>query len=125
MAVEAVAVQARPRGVRAARGRAPRRTRTVAAEPARSESDRLLRRNIVAGAFVLLAALIHVWTGLAVGHLGYELSNLSTLGHRLEREGLLLRAELAAETAPARLEETAGARLGLRAPKPGEVVILR
>ena len=125
VAAEAVAVQARPRSVRTARGRAPRRAHTIAAEPSRSLRDQLVRRNVVAGAFVVLAAVVHVWTGLRVGHLAYDLSQLHGLGRRLEREGLLLRAELAAETAPDRLEEMARTRLGLRLPRPGEVVILR
>ncbi|MGH7771405.1 MAG: cell division protein FtsL [Candidatus Binatia bacterium] len=69
-------------------------------------------------------ALLHVWLRLQVVHLGYVLSTLSKLQSHLEQENRELRVELATLTSPQRLEEMARARLGLREPEKGQVVIL-
>lgn len=95
-----------------------------AAEAGRSARLRALRANALAGLFVLAIGLFHVWTGLAVGQLGYALSDARALTDRLDQELHELTIEYAAETAPRRLEEAARARLGLHPPAPGQVVVL-
>ena len=69
--------------------------------------------------------LFHVWTGVTVASVGYELSHARELGERLSLELQELEFELAAQTAPARLEEEARLRLGLEPPSAGQVVDLR
>jgi hypothetical protein len=60
-----------------------------------------------------------------VGRLGYALSDARVLAERLDQELHELTIELAAETVPARLEQAALERTGLRPPAPGQVVILK
>jgi cell division protein FtsL len=108
------------------RGRASRKQRRAsAAEVGRSARWRSARLNATVGAVVLAIGLFHVWTRLEVGRLGYALSDARVLAERLDGELHELTIELAAETGPARLEQAAAERLGLRAPAPGQVVIVR
>lgn len=69
-------------------------------------------------------ALLHVWLRLQVIHLGYVLSTTSKVQSQLEQENRELKLELATLTSPDRLEEKARARLGLREPEKGQVVLL-
>ena len=94
------------------------------AELGRSARGRSLRLNVVAGIATLLVGLLHVWTGLQAGRLGYALSDARLLAERLDQEFHLLDAEYAVETAPERLEHEAIRRLGLRRAGPGEFVRL-
>jgi len=55
---------------------------------------------------------------------GYLLSTASKLRQQLEQENRELRVELASLNSPQRLEEMAGARLGLKEPEKNQVVIL-
>ena len=73
---------------------------------------------------MLFALLLHVYAGLWVGELTYEISNAHQVQGRLEREKQQLRVELTSAIAPGRLEEIAHQRLGLEPPAPGQVVIL-
>ncbi|HZR79700.1 MAG TPA: cell division protein FtsL [Candidatus Binatia bacterium] len=91
----------------------------------RAARGRIARVNVAAGLFFLAVGLFHVWTGLAVGQLGYALSDARALTERLDQELHELSIEYAAETTPGRLEEAARERLGLHPPAPGQVVILR
>lgn len=116
------ALTPKPKAPAQARVRRPRPT--SAAEAGRSARLRALRANAIAGIFVLAVGLFHVWTGLAVGQLGYALSDARSLTERLDQELHELTIEYAAETAPRRLEEAAAARLGLHPPAPGQVVVL-
>jgi cell division protein FtsL len=95
------------------------------AEVGRAARGRLTRLNLAMGGFALLVALFHAWTGLQVWRLGYELSDAQALGQRLEQERQELSVEYSAATTPDRLEREAAARLGLRPPGPGQVVVLR
>jgi hypothetical protein len=94
------------------------------AELGRSARGRSLRLNVAAGIATLLVGLLHVWTGLQVGRLGYALSDARLLAERLDQEFHLLDAEYAAATTPDRLEREAVRRLGLRHAGPGEFVRL-
>lgn len=69
-------------------------------------------------------ALLQVWLRLQVIHVGYVLSTTSKVQSELEQENRELKLELATLTSPDRLEERARARLGLREPEKGQVVIL-
>ncbi len=78
---------------------------------------------ILMGCMVGLA-LFHVWLRLQVVRLGYVLSTTSKLQGQLEQENRELRLEIATLTSPDRLGNSAQARLGLREPKRGQVVVL-
>lgn len=69
-------------------------------------------------------ALLHVWLRLQVVHLGYVLSATSKLQSQLEQENRELKLELATLSSPQRLEKMARARLGLKEPEKGQIVIL-
>jgi hypothetical protein len=97
----------------------------AAADIGRSLRYRLTRLNVISAALLLAIMLLHAWAGLEVGRLGYVLSTSQRLSQNLERRRDELIVEYTAATAPQRLEEAAQARLGLRAPQPGQVVVLR
>jgi cell division protein FtsL len=109
----------------ARRERTPRRARhTRVVELGLAARGQLTRRTIVAGIALVLAGLFHVYTGLRVSELGYELSHAHEVQSRLGREKQELRVALAAATAPGRLEALAKERLGMGPPAPGQVVML-
>jgi len=95
--------------------------RTSGAEIGREDRQRALRRNVVAGIFLLAVGAVHVWTGIEAVRVGYALGAARQMAVKLDQEVHDLKIELAAATAPARLEQAA-ARLGLHAPAPGQVV---
>jgi cell division protein FtsL len=68
----------------------------------------------------VLVLLGYVWVRLKVVEAGYRLSATRQLVERLELEGRELMARVAAADAPARLEELAHSRLGMRRPRIGE-----
>jgi len=107
------------------RSRRHKRRTTSGAEIGRAARGRSARFNAVAGLVVLAIGLFHVWTRLEVGRLGYALSDARVLTERLDEELHELTIEFATETVPARLEQAALERVGLRPPAPGQVVILR
>lgn len=70
----------------------------------------------------LTLAFAQVWVRLQVVAVGYALSNTRQLVLALEGEKQALEVQWRALTAPARLAELAAQRLGLRAPRPEQVV---
>ncbi|MBI2359431.1 MAG: cell division protein FtsL [Deltaproteobacteria bacterium] len=96
------------------------REKAVAAATTRG----LLLPALVLGLCLVGLALLHVWLRLQVIHLGYVLSTTSKVQSQLEQENRELKLELATLTSADRLEEKARARLGLRQPENGQVVIL-
>jgi len=96
--------------------------RTSGAEIGREDRRRALRVNVVAGLFLLGVGAVHVWTGIEAVRIGYALGAARQMTVKLDQEVHDLKIELAAATAPARLEQAA-ARLGLHAPAPGQVVV--
>jgi cell division protein FtsL len=79
---------------------------------------------VLCGVCLVCLALLHVWLRLQVVHLGYVLSTTSKLQSQLEQENRELKLELATLSSPQRLEKMARARLGLKEPEKGQVVIL-
>lgn len=98
----------------------------VAGRPAWRGAGRkeILIPGLLLGIALVGLALLHVWLRLQVIHVGYVLSTTSKVRSQLEQENRELKLELATLTSPDRLEEKARARLGLRAPEKGQVVIL-
>lgn len=96
--------------------------RTSGADIGRKDRSRALRRNVVAGVFLLGVCAVHVWTGIEAVRVGYALGAARQMTVKLDQEVHDLKIELAEATAPARLEQAA-ARLGLHAPAPGQVVV--
>lgn len=84
----------------------------------------LVRRALFLGALLVLICLVHVWLGLRVMQIGYELSLTRQMQLRLEREQRELEVELATRRDPARIAEAARTRLGMIAPRKGQVVYL-
>ncbi|MEW6267872.1 MAG: hypothetical protein AB1689_01075, partial [Thermodesulfobacteriota bacterium] len=115
---------ARPAARRPALALRARRAATPGAEIGRTARSRATRLNLLAGLVVLLAALLHAWTGLTVNRLGYELSHAHELSQRLDRQLNELRIEYSAMTKPELLAEEARRRLGLDWPQSGQVVEL-
>jgi cell division protein FtsL len=117
---------ARAPGGRARPSRAPSRARVLAggAQIGRAARSRATRFNLLAGVIALLAALLHVWTGVTVGRLGYELSHARDLGQRLDRQLKELNVELNAARTAGDVAKEAQRRLGLDWPQPGQIVDL-
>ena len=107
------------------RARTPARaTHTRRVEFGIAARAQLTRRNLFAGLLLASVLFLHAWTGLRVGELSYELARAHEVQARLDREKQELKVRLASATAPDRLEALARERLGMRPPKPGQVVIL-
>lgn len=100
----------------------PRRGAAHGAEIGRTARSRAVRLNLLAGAIALLVALFHVWTGLRVGRLGYELSHARDLGQRLDQQLKELSIEFSATMKPDLLAAEAQRRLGLDWPRSGQIV---
>lgn len=119
---------ARKGGTAPARSRArtpARATHTRRVEFGIAARAQLTRRNLFAGIFLASVLFLHAWTGLRVGELSYELARAHEVQARLDREKQELKVRLTSATAPDRLEALASERLGMRPPKPGQVVMLR
>jgi cell division protein FtsL len=82
-----------------------------------------VRRLMALGGVLVLASILHVWLRLQVIRLGYELSAARTMQLRLEHERRELEIELATLRDPARIAQGAR-RLGMTAPRAGQVTIL-
>src|SRR5690606_35601342 len=104
--------------------RTARRPHAPGAEIGRSARSRAMRLNLGAGAVVLLAALLHAWTGLTVNRLCYERAPAHDLHQRPDRQLNELRIEYSAMLKPDLLADEARRRLGLDWPKSGQVVEL-
>jgi cell division protein FtsL len=72
----------------------------------------------------VLIALAHVWLRLKVVDLGYRLGTTRQVVERLKQEGEELTLEVAALTAPARLDERARTHLGMMRPEKGQEAVL-
>lgn len=94
------------------------------AELGRAARSRAMRLNLLAGVVVLAAMLLHVWTGLTVGTLGYQLARSRDLGQRLDRQLNELAIENTGTLKPDLLAEEARRRLGLDWPQSGQIVDL-
>jgi hypothetical protein len=112
---------ARPAAARTAQ---PRRQASIGVGIERAARSRATRLNLLAGVVVLAAMLFHVWTGLCVGTLGYELSRARDLGQRLDRQLNELTVESSGMMKPDVLAAEAQRRLGLVWPQPGQIVDL-
>jgi cell division protein FtsL len=75
-------------------------------------------------ALLLLVSLFFVWSRLQLVHLEYEISSQSTRLRTLQQETRALRLEVATLNSPARVEQIARTKLGLRPPTPEQVVII-
>lgn len=103
----------------------PRRPAAVAgAGGERSARTRATRLNLLAGVVAMAAMLFHVWTGLKVGTLGYELSHARDLGQRLDRQLNEISLENSVIIKPDLLADEARRRLGLDWPQSGQIVEL-
>ena len=80
---------------------------------------------VILGAAVIVLAICQVWLRLQVTSMGYELSAGRGLQAKLENHRAELEIELETLTRPERLAKEAKLRLGLVAPKRGQVVDLR
>jgi hypothetical protein len=110
-----------PSGQRTAQRRA---AATTGVGVGRAASARATRLNLCAGLIAMAAMLFHVWTGLTVGTLGYEISRARDLGQRLDRELNELTLENSVIMKPDVLAEEARRRLGLDWPQSGQIVEL-
>lgn len=90
-------------------------------QEARRRRRALLLRYGVLLAATLAGALVHVWSRLQVTRIGYALSETHRLVTELEQDQRELEIEFGHLTSPRQLAALAGARLGLRWPRPGEV----
>lgn len=85
---------------------------------------RAMRINLFCGGIMLAAMLLHVWTGLTVGKLGYDLSRAHDLTQRLDRQLNELTYENSGILKPDALAQEAQKRLGLERPQLGQIVEL-
>jgi len=89
-----------------------------------------MRSGAVWGRYILISAvgltliLTHVWIRLRVVSVGYALANMRQLVHTLEEEQQALKVEWEAITAPGRLTQSAGKRIGLHMPRSEQIIIL-
>jgi hypothetical protein len=105
--------------------RAPQRPHaSIGVGIGRAARSRTTRLNLLAGVVVLAAMLFHVWTGLSVGTLGYDLSRARDLGQRLDRQLNELTVESSGMMKPDVLADEAHRRLGLVWPQSGQIVDL-
>ena len=78
----------------------------------------------VLAAVGLALVLSHLWIRLQVVSTGYALADTRQLINALQEEHHALTIEWEAATAPSRLSQLAGDRLGLAVPRPEQIVIL-
>ena len=72
----------------------------------------------------LILVLSHIWIRLRVVSVGYALADTRQLVHALEEEQRTLTVEWEAVTAPSNLSQFADSRLGLRLPRPEQIIVL-
>lgn len=98
------------------------------AKPDRRERARRLLLPILVGlvAFGALAGagLFHTWLRVEGMREGYRLSKVTSRHTKLLREAERLHLEVATLKAPARIERLAREKLGMRPPRPRQVVVL-
>ena len=98
------------------------------------EESLLSRLNLKNLDFALVALLIfllatsafvfHVWSRLYVFRTGYEIYQQEKSKQELLEENRILTMEVASLKSPARLEKIARRELGLRSPRPEQVVMI-
>ena len=76
------------------------------------------------GALILVGALLYVWQHVYVVRLGYEIERLREQQATLTQENKGLKLEMGQLRSLRRVEEIARKRLGMIAPKPGQVVLI-
>jgi len=74
---------------------------------------------------LMLVALVFVWSRLEVVNLEYAISSSQGRLLSLQQETRRLQLEAASLRTPARIEQMARLRLGLRAPAPEQMVTIR
>lgn len=78
----------------------------------------------VLAAVGLALVLSHIWIRLQVVSVGYALADTRQLINALKEEQRTLTVEWETVTAPGRLSQLAGDRLGLSLPRPEQIVVL-
>lgn len=78
----------------------------------------------VLAAVGLALVLSHIWIRLQVVSVGYALADTRQLINALKEEQRTLTVEWEMVTAPGRLSQLAGDRLGLSLPRPEQIVVL-
>ncbi len=78
----------------------------------------------VLAAVGLALVLSHIWIRLQVVSAGYALADTRQLINALKEEQYVLTVEWEAVTAPTRLSQLAGDRLGLYLPRPEQIIVL-
>ncbi len=73
-------------------------------------------------AILLFLSLFVVWSRLQVVHLEYEISSLESRVREATQDVQRLRLEAASLRSPARIEQVAQSRIGLRLPTPDQVI---
>jgi len=99
-------------------------SRPVARRPALRWESLAFLSPAVLGLLILAAALLYVWQHTSVVRLGYEIERLRERQAALVQENKGLRLELGQLRSLRRVEDIARNRLGMVAPKPGQVVVI-
>ncbi|MFH1874271.1 MAG: cell division protein FtsL [Pseudomonadota bacterium] len=73
---------------------------------------------------VIVLALVYVWTRIQVVQLGYDVSGLTSEVKELNQQKSILQAEVAKLRSPARLDEIARTKLGMRLPFGDEIIFV-
>ena len=71
-----------------------------------------------------VVCLLYVWMRIDILRVGYEVDRLAKQKAKLERQHEFLQARFSQLTSPPKLAQEARKRLGLRIPKPGQIVMV-
>ena len=74
---------------------------------------------------LMIVALFFVWSRLEVVNLEYDISTYEVRLRSLQQESRQLKLEAASLSNPARIEQRARTRIGLRLPTPEQVITVR
>jgi cell division protein FtsL len=80
--------------------------------------------SVAVAILILMGALLYVWQHIHIVRLGYEIEQLREQQAALVQENKALRLERGQLRSLRRVEEIARKRLGMVAPKPGQVVLV-
>lgn len=83
------------------------------------------RSRSIAVLVVLTMLLLYVTERIGVVKVGYDIERLKGQKAKLERERDEMQVKLSSLSAPERIAKVATEQLGLTAPKPGQVVLVR
>ncbi len=78
----------------------------------------------ISAAIVMSLLLLYVWERVDLVRLGYRIQQLQAQHTTLKRQSDALNVKLSALTSPERIARVAIDRLGMRAPRPGQVVLV-